>query len=343
VQEQPDSPEQPILRLGIAGFTPGQYRAIERGTEQASGLSEWCISSFAEADAWVVNGAHVKFTADGILRVAPGRPTEQTIKLDPAEVDRPVAFALPLAAPQIEPLCTFDAESVSSVQATLRQFEVWLRHARVLFALGREVVRYGPELRHGIFHVSNADKLLAVLDFRRGRAGVSPHAHPADLANARWDKRATGAGDVPDSFMPTSPAELAWAYARRSRNELLPTRYTEQALYFRGPPKVPTKWLSDSQLMLLRELASEPSDFAGLQERTGVPAAQLVQDMTCLFFAGSITTSVSKASRSMPLHEPTGPDSSGTDFEPLANHGGRTAPTRDRTAPASLRFWRGEG
>jgi hypothetical protein len=160
-----------------------------------------------------------------------------------------------------------------------------------------------------------------------------------DFTDAHWDRRPLGAGDIPNAFIPTTPAQLAWNYARRSKKHLLPDRYLEQQVHFRAPPKVPPQWVSDLQLMLLRELASEPLNFAALQQRTGVAHARIVQEMTCLYFAGAITTSPSKAARTTPRHEPAGPQSSGTDFEPLMESD-RPQPVRDNTAPASLDYRR---
>lgn len=303
--------------------------------QRGPGLPQWRISSFAEADAWLVNGARVLMTPDGILRVLPGLPTEQSVKLRPADVDRPVAFATPLASPDIEPRCTFNVDSLASVQDTLLQFENWLREARARFALGCDIVRMGPELRHGIFHVSNRGTLVAVLDFRSGRAGVSPHAHPADFAQAQWDKRPAGAGDIPATFIRTSAAELAWAYAHRSDKKLLPYRYLAQTVYFRQPPKVPPHWVSDSQMSILRELAAEPCTLAALQQRTGIAGTRVQRDLACLYFAGAITTTHSKSPRHAFRADSSGPLSSGTGFEPLQE---RPPAIREITAPAPLGY-----
>ena len=327
--------EQPILRLGLAGFTRDEFRLLHSATSRPRSLPEWSISALEEADAWMVNGAKVKISPEGIVRVAPGNAIEQSVRLDPHDMRRPIAFAAPVASPDIEAQCTFDAGSASSIRDTLLQFENWLRPARVFFALGGEVVRLGAQLRHGVFHVSRGGTLLAALDFRNGRAAVSPQAQPADFAGARWDKRPAGAGVIPPSFIATTPAELAWNYARRSRKALLPEHYLERLVHFRGLPKVPAQWLGDSHLMLLRELASGPCSCNGLQLRTGLSHDRLVRDLACLFFAGSITTSPAKAARSNALYA-DGPQSSGPGLEPfdsVASMGVRA----DATVPAPLR------
>lgn len=335
VSLQDGAVEQPILRLGLAGFSREQFRQIHAATSRRRGVPEWCISPLEEADAWMVNGAKVKMSPDGIVRVLPGNPIEHSVKLDPHDMRRPIAFAAPVASPDIEAQCTFDAGSASSIRGTLLQFENWLEPARVFFALGGEVVRMGAQLRHGVFHVSRGSTLLAALDFRNGRAAVSTQAQPADFAGARWDKRPAGAGAVPPSFIATSPAELAWSYARRSRKELLPERYFERLVHFRGLPKVPVQWLGDSHLMLLRELASGPSSCNGLQRRTGLAHERLVRDLACLFFAGSITTSPAKAARTNARYA-DGPQSSGPGLEPFDSVA--TLVVRaDPTVPAPLR------
>lgn len=57
------------------------------------------------------------------------------------------------------------------------------------------------------------------------------------MREAQWDKRPPGAGAAPGTFVPTSPARLAWAYVRRSDRDVLPTRYRAETIYFRGAPQ----------------------------------------------------------------------------------------------------------
>jgi hypothetical protein len=67
-------------------------------------------------------------------------------------------------------------------------------------------------------------------------------------------------------------------------------------IHYRSVPRVPVGWLRDSQLAVLRELAAEPASLAGLQRRTGLPAELIAQDVSCLYYAGAVTTIGGKAS-----------------------------------------------
>lgn len=336
--------EQPILWLGLSGFSPEQRATIEAALARPAGLPQWRTCTFGDADAWLVNGPKVRILPGGNLRVDPGLSHEQSVKLNLNEVDRPVGFAVPLASTEFEPRCTFDASSRASIHAALLQFENWLRLVRAQFVLGGQIIRLGAQLRHGIYHLSRGGQLLAVLDFREGRAGVSPRAHPADMREAQWDKRPPGAGAAPGSFVPTSPARLAWVYVWRSDLDVLPARYRAETIYFRGAPSVPMGWLRDSQLMLLRELSMEPSTSAFLRQRTGFAQAQMDHDLTCLYYAGAITTTKTKAKvTGRVARYDSQPQSSGPGLESLLHceAGGEYHGGSDVTAPAQLEHKRG--
>jgi hypothetical protein len=107
-------------------------------------------------------------------------------RADPAaeEVNRPVAFSTPLAASHFEALCTFDPASELDIHAVLYRFEGWLQPLLFKAALGAQIIEHGTALRGGIFHVREGARLLAVLDFRHGRAAVLPGAQPVALQQA---------------------------------------------------------------------------------------------------------------------------------------------------------------
>ncbi len=336
INVQDAGPEQPILWLGMSGFAPQQRATLEASLARPAGLPRWRTCAFVDADAWWVNGAKVRLLPDGNLKVAAGLPTERALHLDLSEVDRPVAFASPLASSDFEPRCTFDPASEPSMHAVLLQFESWLWLIRAQFVLGAQIIRSGARLRRGIFHVSRGGRLLAVLDFQRAKAAVAPHAHPVDLWEAQWDKRPTGARDLPESFVHLTPAKLAWAYVRRTDRKLLPERYREQTIYYRHVPAVPLRWLRDSQLMLLRELCGEPGTLASLRQSTGLPLDQMEHDLACLYYAGAITTTQAKAAAPMAGWRDSQPYSSGPDLESLLSQGSHPASQADLTAPALL-------
>jgi hypothetical protein len=208
--------EQPVLRLGMMGFAPQERAVLEASLGRAAGLPRWRPSAFRDGDAWWVNGAKARSTPDGNLRVTPGLPTERLLDLHPADVDRPLAFALPLASDDLEPRCTFDPSSQPSIEAVLAQFDHWVWLVRAQFVLGAQIIHRAPQLRRGIYHVGHAGRLLAVLDFLHGKAAIAPRAQSVDLWQAQWLKRPIGAHDLPQSFAPATPAQLVRTYVRRT-------------------------------------------------------------------------------------------------------------------------------
>ena len=327
--------EQPILWLGMSGFAPQQRPILEASLTRSNGSPSWRTCAFSDADAWLVNGRNVRVMPDGNLKVAAGLPTERALNLNLDEVDRPVAFALPLASGDFEPRCTFDPASTASVHAVLAQFEGWLRLLRAQVVLGAQLVARGSELRRGVYHVSHSGSLLAVLDLHEGKCAISPGAHPVDLWEAQWNKRPVGARDLPPGFLAATPAQLAWAYVCRTDRDFLPARYITDLIYYRHVPRVPVRWLRDSQLMLLRELSVEPATFEGLRQRTGFTVGNLKQDLTCLYYATAITTTASKASKPS-LGRDSQPMSSGPGLDTLLKTGGNWDDRGDLTAPALL-------
>ena len=334
--ERDAAEEQPILWLGMAGFSPQQRTDLAAFLSRRSGLSRWRVCAFGEADAWWVNGAKVRVMPDGNLKVAAGLPTEHALNLNLSDVDRPVAFAAPMASPEFEPRYAFDPGSGPSIDAVLLQFERWLWLLRAQFVLGAQIIRRGPQLRHGIYHVSAGGRLLAVLDFRRGKSAISSGVHPVDLWEARWDKRPIGAGDPPQGFIHQTPGQLAWAYVRRTDRDMLPNRYRDRLIYYRHAPRVPLGWLRDSQLMLLRELFIEPGTIESLRQRTGLPASHVDHDLTCLYYAGALTTTRSKAADPTAGRHDSQPLSVGPEIESLLGTGPHADFQNDLTAPVML-------
>jgi len=324
--------ETPVLWLGLAGFAPGPRRVVEAALDRASGSARWRVGPFDEADGWWINGAKCSLSDSGRLKVAPGLPTEHTLRLELSEVDRPLAFAEPLAPSNLDALCVFDAGSEAGIHATLARFEQWLQPVRVRFALGALLLGRDSEGRRGTWHVSHRGTLLAVLDFPQGVAAISPTAQPPDLWEAAWVTRPPSAGSRPPGFRECSITELAWGYVRRTDRDMLPARYRSETIYYRHVPRVPARWLRDSQLMLLRELSAEPGTLGVLAERTAVPASQLAHDLACLYYAGSVTTSADTIDSGASADV----NSVGLWPERANETGRRRRPRDDLTAPAML-------
>lgn len=324
--------EQPVLWLGMVGFAPAQRQSIEAALARASGSARWRLCPFGDADGWWVNGAKCSITEGGRLKVAPGLPTEHTLRLELPEVDRPLAFAEPVAPANLEALCVFDPASEPGIHATLGRFEKWLQPVRVRFTLGAMLLARDSEDRRGTYHLSHRGTLLAVVDFQQGMAAIAPKAQPPDLWEAVWEKRPSAAGLPPHGFKSSTITELAWTYVRRTDRDMLPPRYRTEKIFYRHVPRVPMRQLRDSQLMLLRELSAEPGTLQSLFQRTAVPLPQLAHDLACLYYAGSVTTSPG----TIDLASGAEGNSLGLWPESVASTGGDSRSRHDLTAPAML-------
>jgi hypothetical protein len=340
--------EQPVLLLGLAGFSDRQgekLAAMLSGTRP--GWPVWQVAQFSDADAWWVNGQAVALLQDGTVRVKSSQAGQLPLKLNMHEIDRPVAFAAPVATEGFEPTYTFDPASETSALGVLQQFEGWLRPLRAQFALGAQVIAREGKLKPGVYHVSYKGNLLAVVNLRDWQVGLSPTARPIDFDDAQWDKRPDSASSIPEKFVRVSLTLLMWAYAQRTRNDVLPKRYRAATVYFRRAPRVPMRWLKDAHLVLLRELSTSPGTFENLRQRTGMGEQQLARDLASLYFAGSITSTKSNAaaghrsredtdgrgfSNSEPNPSPLGPDSRFTGRPPGQRR------EDDLTAPAPIQY-----
>jgi len=335
--------ELPILRLGLAGFSLQQEESLGAALER-SGSGLWHLGKFADADGWCVNGARVQVLPDGTVRIAPGVPGGRSLHLDLHDVDRPIAFSLPLAARQLEPLFTFDAGSQRGIAAILEKFEGWLRPLMAQFCLASRILEQETVLGTGVHDVSINGRLIAVVDMR-GEIGVLPTAGPLDFDDAIWHRRPAGAV-IPDHFVRVGLAQLMWQFTQRTARDVLPQRYREETMYFRRPPRLSQRLLSDSHLLLLRELACAPADFADLQQRTGLGVTAMARDLAALYFVGAITTNPKRAapvalrrgvdSLQLPSQPPSVPSGLGTESAARAGTPKRTPFVSDMTAPAPM-------
>ncbi|HSH89763.1 MAG TPA: hypothetical protein VK996_07240 [Ramlibacter sp.] len=331
--------EQPNLWLGAAGFSPEQRHALEDALAGSGpGRPRWKLGSFPESDAWLVHGSKTRLLPDGNLKVSPGQPTERSVSLSLPDVDRPVAFSRPLPA-DFEPQCAFDLESSASIQASLYQFESWLKMLRAQFVIGAKIVAGDPTMRHHVFHLSKDSTLLAVLDFEEFKVAISPVAHPVDIWEAEWNQRPLGAAMPPDRFLGFPMTEVIWTYCSRTDHDLLPPLYRHRTIYFRHAPRVAPRRLNDRQLLILRELLAEPADFEALIQRTSLARDTAAHELACLYYVGSITTTRSKATIAHQFAN-AGPDehSVGPPMDSMP-YSHSVISRDDLTAPADLHGW----
>jgi hypothetical protein len=288
--------EVPALRLGLAGFAEVQQKAAADVAAAAGGArARWELTSFADADAWWLEGSRTLLMPNDHLRVQPAVPSGRSVQLALADVDRPVAFTLPVTAPGFKPAVTFNLGDKAAGLGVLQKFGDWLSTMLTQFALASSVTDNQPSLASGSWEVLRGSELLAVVDLKLG-AGVVPGATPADFERASWCIRDHGAVLIPATYPRTSVSQLMWQYAQRSERDLLPPHYRTQPLFFRRPPRLPQRQMKDAHLLLMRELVGHPgTDFAALQQATGLADVPLARHLSALYVVGSITSNAKRA------------------------------------------------
>lgn len=296
VPEGVEQLEQPILQLGAVGFDPSDRDRIAAVLASLpSNWTPWRLAAIGDADAWWVHGGNTRVLADGTLLVEPGHAQEAGLNLKLTSVDRPIAFSAPVTATEFEPHCVFALDDEAGMHSALHLFDTWLQPLHCLYVAGALVMRRGAELRHTVHHLNHRGTLQAVLDYRAGEVGILPTARPADLWAADWNRRPPTAHELPSNFIRYTPAQLLWTYVRRTERDLLPARYRSETIYFRHVPHVPPGWLRDPQRAVLQELEAQPSSFHQLTQRTGLAAAALALELSCLYYTGAITTTAQRS------------------------------------------------
>ncbi len=333
--------ELPVLRLGLAGFGEAHQKlAADAARAAISARATWQLAPFAEADAWWIEGSRTHIAANGLVRVQPGVPSARAIQLSLNDVDRPIAFTLPLEAGGCGPALTFDLADRQQAAQVLHRFAARMQALLAQFSLGSSIAQHQPTLGAGSWEVLRGAELLAVVDLRLG-AGVAPTATPADFASATWCIRDHGCVLVPAHFARTSVSQLMWNYALRTQRDLLPPHYRQQPLYFRRPPRLRPNQLRDAHLLLLRELDTHPGlGFGQLQQVTGLGEAALARHLSALYVVGSITANPRRAhGPGKRLPEATHPGAGSvfsSELDAHALHDAMFRPATDRTAPAPL-------
>ena len=291
--------ELPVLRLGLAGFSPAQSEALRAALPAiAPGALSWVLDRLPDADAWWINGARSELPLHTTLKVAAVEGGEGALQLHLPDIDRPFAFSLPLGCPELTPAYTFDLSSPASMTAVLEKFEAWMAPQLAQFYLASYIVEHETALGGGIFDVGLDGRLLAVVHLR-GDVAVAHGVRLAEFENAQWKRRRPGR--IPEDLAPTSMSQLMWQYCMRTQRAILPPHYRTSLLYFRRPPRLPSRLLRDSHLLLMRELAIGPATFEALQQRCGSPPTQLTRDLAALYFVGSITANPKRAAPTQPL------------------------------------------
>lgn len=288
--------ERPVLRLGLAGFSNAEQSLLNvaLAARAAKYQMNWQLATLGDADAWCVNGAHVKGLPDGTLRITPGLPSGRSIRINPADIDWPVAFSGPIDVPGFKPTYLFQPHSPESIASVLTQLEGWLRPLMVQFHLASYIVEKDLDLRSVVYHVTVNGKLYALVSRRTG-IGVWPIADPGEMHNAVWSQRPGMADTIPNHFVRTDFSQLMWQYATRTARDCLPPHYRSRRIFLRRSPRLPMRLLNDASLTLVSELGATPGTLKELSQRTGIEEGQLARHLAALYMVGSITADPKRA------------------------------------------------
>jgi hypothetical protein len=289
--------EQPVLRLGLLGFSGADNERIRSWIAQRQpGWPLWSACDPHGADAWMISGQSVDVLGRDALVINHPPDSGQQLTLNRAEVDRPLAFATPLpegfASAEF-----FDAADEPSVRQRLQRFEAWLRPLRTQFALGAQLVERMRDFPKGVVHLLQEEKLIAVIDMDRGQVGLHTPARPIDLDMVRWVPVSIPSHDMPHSFMRLSLHRVLWTFAVRTVRDVLPSRYRERTIYLRRVPRVPARWFEESHLRLMRELMVRPGTLDEIRTRMDMTDVEIEQCVTAMYYGGGLTTDPESARR----------------------------------------------
>ena len=136
------STELPVLRLGTVGFNEAQEQRIAALAQAAAGkFAAWTVAPLGDADALWLAGSHTQLLPNGILRVSPATLSGRAVQLAMADVDRPVAFTVPIAARNLAPSFRFDLADPAAAAAMLHKFTAWLQPMLAQYCLAACITR----------------------------------------------------------------------------------------------------------------------------------------------------------------------------------------------------------
>jgi hypothetical protein len=185
----------------------------------------------------------------------------------------------------------------------LDRFEGWLRPMAVQLCLASYIAEHNLDLNTGVFHVTARGRLQAVVS--RSGVGVLPIADPAEVIDASWAHRPPFADEKPRHFLRIGFPQVMWQYAMRTTRDVLPPRFRTGLIYWRGPPQLPNRLLTDTHLLIARELSQAPATFRELGEQTHVPDSQLARCLAAFYVVGAITTNKRRAADTPADRNPT--------------------------------------
>jgi len=281
--------EIPVFRLASIGFNDREERQL-RATVAKDRQVHWQPWRAERADAWLINGARAARIDGTLVRFIASEATSggPAILLDVSS--RPTAVATPAPALLQQLVAhSFELRRMETLSTCLRALESDLAPLKRMYWVASHLVKITATVGQAVYELRAGSQVLAIADMK-GTVSVSPDASEKQLEQAAWSHRARKMVDVPAAFEQHTLSELLWTYATRTRVELLPERYARCPLYLRRPPRVRTEVLEDIHLRIIRELASAPSRFAELADRTDTDEKSLGAALAALYYVGSITS-----------------------------------------------------
>lgn len=286
--------ETPVFRLGLVGFNDREEQFLRAGAA-AYRPAQWRCGRAEGADAWMIKGARIARILDNRLRViaSDGTNAGGAYLLDVTSRPAAIATPAPQQVQQLVPLF-FDPAQEGGLAGGLSSLDAQLARLRRQFWTASHLVEHNATVGKALFELRAGAAVLAIADMK-GTVFISPRATEQEFDFAVWKHRARKMVEVPPDFERHSLAELLWAYATRTRKDLLPARYREYSIYLRRPPRVPQELIGDVHLRIIRELAVDADSLASLVDRIGADRKTLERSLAALYLVGSVTTNPERA------------------------------------------------
>jgi hypothetical protein len=286
--------ETAVLRLGLAGFSGGEERAIRDHAAKDRNV-HWLAGRTEGADAWLVNGARVTAAHGAHVRVMCDDGSGRAVPVVLDTASRPTAFASPVPQHASDRLHhEFDLRRPATLGLVLAALGRDLHPAKLCFWTAAHILAHHSTIGKAMFELQADGEMLAVVDMK-GEVAISTSASESSLDRAAWKHRARKSVHVPGSFQRCPLPELLWRYTTRTRRDLLPERYRDAVVFFRRPPRVGAELVGDVHLVVSRELALGPMTLAELQAATRIGEDDIARALADLYYVGSITSNPERA------------------------------------------------
>ena len=268
--------EVPVLRLGLAGFTPRQQQAAERDAGRRRGERRAPAGSSARLRGGGRLVArrrphavlHGRTSTCGCSRAC--RPGARCRSRWPKSTGRwPSRCRSPRRASSRGDLRPRRTDSAAAVLQPVRRLAA--DHAR-RSSPGLHIAEHQPSLGSGSWEVLRGSELLAVVDMQlaKRRAGVGDAGR---IRGGELGIRDHGGALIPARLSRARAlSQLMWQYAQRTQRDLLPPHYRTGLLYFRRAAAAAAAAAEGrAPADHARTGRSQPgTNFEGLQQRSGL-------------------------------------------------------------------------